>query len=74
MMTDKPKPGSAEAVDLGCLCARMDNNHGRGPGPFWITMDCPLHGDPQWAEALAKGDLSRFYEEDDTLPHSEDDA
>ena len=43
-----PNPGSARAVDEGCLCAVFDN--GRGSGfivnrelSFWITMGCPLH-------------------------------
>jgi len=29
-MTDKPKPGSAEAVDLGCTCPIIDNHYGKG--------------------------------------------
>ncbi len=45
---DKPNPGSKEAQDLGCTCAVLDNNHGRGiPGDdepmFWITEGCPVH-------------------------------
>lgn len=46
----KPNPGSNEAVDLGCTCPVLDNEHGRGfPYPdieepvFWITAGCPLH-------------------------------
>lgn len=47
-----PNPGSTEAADLGCLCARMDNHHGRGfemDGElcFYITMGCPLHAPPK---------------------------
>lgn len=43
----RPKPGSEAALDAGCLCAVLDNNHGRYP-PFppdgwWITYGCPLH-------------------------------
>lgn len=42
-----PNPGSDEARDEGCLCAVLDNNHGRFP-PFdpdgwWITIGCPVH-------------------------------
>jgi hypothetical protein len=44
-----PNPGSNEALKQGCLCAVLDNTHGKGayngkPGTFWITEDCPLHG------------------------------
>jgi hypothetical protein len=46
-----PNPGSAEAQQLGCKCAVMDNAYGRGCGyqdengnpMFWITEGCPLH-------------------------------
>lgn len=60
-MTDKPKPGSAEAVDLGCTCPIIDNRYGKGwpteEGPhYWTDENCPLHGTDQ------------------PLPHSEDDA
>lgn len=44
----KPNPGSDEAVDLGCKCPRMDNNHGKwapwGEDGWWIIESCPLHG------------------------------
>lgn len=41
-------PGSAEAIEAGCTCPRMDNANGRGiPGPdgtlFYYASDCPLH-------------------------------
>ena len=39
-----PNPGSEEACAKGCKCPVLDNGHGRGPGPFWINEDCPLHG------------------------------
>jgi len=71
-MTDKPNPGSDEALDQGCSCPVMDNGHGKGPGPFWVTVDCPLHGDPQMAEMLARENQNLY--PDYTLPHSEDDA
>jgi hypothetical protein len=53
-MSDKPKPGSREAITAGCICAIMDNCHGQGfpvyvkgklqiePG-FWIKHGCPAH-------------------------------
>lgn len=50
-MSDRPNPGSDEAVKAGCTCARMDNHYGKGipskDGPlFWISGGCPLHGTP----------------------------
>lgn len=50
-----PNPGSPEAVNMGCQCARMDNAHGRGwmggvkdtktgETIFVNTCSCPLHG------------------------------
>lgn len=47
MDDDVPNPGSDEAVEQGCTCPVLDNNHGRGNrfGSFTIRMDCPLHGD-----------------------------
>lgn len=48
-MNDKPNPGSAEALYLGCKCPRMDNHHGAGrygDGAQWgwfISGKCPLH-------------------------------
>jgi hypothetical protein len=51
---NNPNPGSEEAIELGCECPVMDNNHGKGlPWPngrggydtaFWTNGDCPLHG------------------------------
>lgn len=46
------KPGSPEAVSLGCRCPVMDNAHGKGSGQtdengrplYWISRQCPLHG------------------------------
>lgn len=46
-------PGSPLAVNNGCTCAVIDNNHGQGflltrdgvtRQSFWISGDCPLHG------------------------------
>lgn len=45
------KPGSREAIKLGCLCAIWDNHYGRGYGGNgekygWITeLRCPIHGE-----------------------------
>lgn len=42
-----PNPGSNEAIELGCVCGPIDNNHGWGywaEGVFAINGDCPLHG------------------------------
>lgn len=48
-----PNPGSDDAMDAGCQCARIDNGRGTGAwtrdkdwdkgGEFWITEGCPLH-------------------------------
>lgn len=43
-------PGSPEAVAAGCTCAVIDNHYGRGfmyggGLSFWITANCPLHGE-----------------------------
>lgn len=48
--SETPNPGSYAALDLGCICAVMDNNHGNYSawpgGGYWITEGCPLH-DPR---------------------------
>ncbi len=38
-------PGSDAALDAGCRCPVLDNEHGRGmaPGVFVMNEDCPLH-------------------------------
>ncbi len=42
----KMNPGSDEALDAGCRCAVIDNNHGRRTDDRWsINMDCPIHGE-----------------------------
>ena len=42
-----PNPGSDEALQLGCKCAVLDNNHGLyapwPPDGWWITETCPVH-------------------------------
>ena len=44
----EPRPGSIEAIRLGCQCPVLENQHGKGAlnkpdGAFWIVEDCPLH-------------------------------
>ena len=55
MSSNVPPPGSDAALDAGCLCAILDNCHGKGAfdhaGPngeplYWINGECPLHGTP----------------------------
>ncbi len=43
--TDRPNPGSREAMAAGCICAVLDNNYGRFPDwpGWWITVGCPVH-------------------------------
>jgi len=40
-------PGSDEAIKEGCICPILDNHHGEGlgKGQFWISKECPLHGE-----------------------------
>jgi len=42
-----PNPGSDEARSAGCICAVLDNNHGKWspwpPDGWWITVGCPVH-------------------------------
>lgn len=46
-MSDKPNPGSQEAIVKGCTCPVMDNNRGKwSPYPddgWWISEGCPVH-------------------------------
>jgi len=47
-------PGSKQAVEEGCRCPVLDNNHGRGipvtgadgkrSTMFWRNDECPIHG------------------------------
>lgn len=42
-----PNPGSDEALNQGCTCPVLDNDHGRGyygGYGFVIVASCPLHG------------------------------
>ena len=57
-----PNPGSTEALDMGCRCPVIDNNHGRSPvyvdehgqSQWWINEECPLHGSQAAVDALFK--------------------
>lgn len=52
-MSNKPNPGSPEALEKGCLCPQEDNKFGMGvyiqlkdgKKAFWINSQCPLHGE-----------------------------
>ena len=40
-------PGSNAALEAGCVCPVLDNEHGQGymgvPGQWVIVEDCPVH-------------------------------
>ena len=42
-----PNPGSEEAIEAGCICPVLDNEHGKGymglSGVFVYTQGCPVH-------------------------------
>ena len=44
-----PNPGSPAAIELGCTCAVLDNCRGADwfgkVHGFWVTENCPIHGD-----------------------------
>lgn len=43
-------PGSDEAIERGCNCPVLDNNHGKGNrfGSYTIILDCPVHGEEEF--------------------------
>lgn len=47
MPSGTPNPGSAEAIEQGCKCPILDNNHGRfapwPPDGWWNAGNCPVH-------------------------------
>jgi len=48
-MSDRPNPGSPQAVDQGCTCPVIDNHHGagfpfKGEIAFWKDARCTMHG------------------------------
>ncbi len=51
-----PRPGSADARELGCTCPVIDNHHGEratGPsGDWWYNHSCLLHRE-QHAQRMA---------------------
>lgn len=56
-------PGSPEAVEAGCTCAIGDNHNGAGfPWGddicFWISADCPIHGEEDGPYEAALGRLT----------------
>lgn len=46
----KPNPGSDKAIDGGCTCPALDNEHGRGyhgnPEIFVYVEGCSMHAMP----------------------------
>jgi hypothetical protein len=38
-MSDKPNPGSDEAITIGCKCPRSDNAYGRCHGGAVLVLD-----------------------------------
>ena len=70
-MTNTPAPGSPEAIALGCTCAVLDNNSGRGwllegHRMWWVTDGCPLHS-PE-AQVSADGESGHLDETARNLP------
>ena len=54
----EPNPGTQEAIDAGCTCAVLDNNHGwgfggmgGGKGIFCYSGGCPLHWEEEENDA-----------------------
>lgn len=58
-----PNPGSAEAVEMGCICPVVDNRRGTQPpippgtpwggkeGAWYIVLGCPVHHPvPEWSK------------------------
>lgn len=56
-----PNPGSDQAIRAGCICAVLDNNHGkwaaRPPDDWWITSGCPIHWDQYQDTKRGLGDV-----------------
>lgn len=49
---ETPHPGSEKAIEMGCTCPVLDNEHGRGftmSGElcFWMSEGCPIHNKPE---------------------------
>lgn len=48
MENNSPNPGTVEAINAGCVCPVIDNNHGKGViingnTCFWLIENCPIH-------------------------------
>jgi hypothetical protein len=53
----KPNPGTKEAIESGCICPVLDNNHGKGipiktkdgtiQTGYWMDNACPIHEIPE---------------------------
>lgn len=63
MTKNKPKPGSKEAIKMGCICPIVDNHYGLGySGPYGISTpenpifivneNCPIHGNKKCNEEM----------------------
>lgn len=37
-------PGSPLAIKNGCTCPKLDNNQPRNIPVYWVSENCPLHG------------------------------
>lgn len=80
-----PNPGSNEAIDQGCTCPVLSNNHGRGTGfknkagetMFWKSGDCPVHCDGLNLDSKSQLAQGRKHDASvkptDENPHSSDD-
>ena len=52
-----PNPGTKEAIEAGCICPVLDNNHGKGipvktkdgtiQTGYWMDGACPIHKLPE---------------------------
>lgn len=61
-----PNPGSSAALTQGCICAVMDNNHGKyapfPPDGWWISDGCPLHAADEEEECAGCGRWAVLYD------------
>ena len=59
-----PNPGSAEAVQQGCICAILDNEFGKGADlkgtVFFITSGCPLHDNDKFMKKITRKKPQNF--------------
>lgn len=50
-------PGAPEAVNAGCTCNPLENNHGIGRSiggkiRYWPAESCPLHSESEIVESI----------------------